>query len=109
MYDLRFIEVGYDTAGAPLWATIRVDEIMAADSAGGMSPRSWQVVPHAYSVRFDRGVAGEGVHVPGLIMIRGRVEAAGRGRVMSAEDLGKVRRLAELLRLRRCDEISGGS
>src|SRR5688572_14344608 len=61
MYDAKLIEVGYDSAGVPLWAIVRADELMAAEGdAGEGRPRSWRVIPHAYYMRFGRGLSGEG-------------------------------------------------
>lgn len=109
MYDGKLIELGYDSAGVPLWAVIRADELVATEGdAGGGRPRTWRVTPHAYSISFRRGVSGEGFHIPGLVKDQRRVIASGRGRPLSDEAIGRARRLAESMWIRRCSSSAGG-
>lgn len=108
MYDGKLIELGYDSAGVPLWAVIRADELVATEGDAGGRPRTWRVIPHAYSISFSRGLSGEGFHVPGLVKVQRRVLASGRGRALSAEAIGRARRLAESMWIRRCASSAGG-
>lgn len=107
--DQRLIEVGYDSLGVPLWATVQADEFVGVGTSDGTSARGWRVIPHAYSIRFDHGPFGEGLHVPGLVMPDSGGLIAGHGRPMSAEQLKKARRLLEALWLHGCGGILGGA
>lgn len=106
MRDQRLIEVGYDSLGRPLWAAVHADEFLGTGSPDGASTRGWRVIPHGYSIRFDRASGGEGLHIPGIVPGDPTVPA-GRGRSMNAEELRRARHLFELLWRRGCGRVLG--
>lgn len=103
-WDGRQIESGFDSAGMPVWLTVRAYQLLESDSVA----RTWRSLPHAYFIRFAAGGKAEGFYVPGLIGPASRPIAASRGRPISDEVSAKARRLVEWVWENRCGRVIGG-